>query len=428
MTRFHSARYLDRFTCVQERCPDTCCTGLRVSLSEPEYHRLAKTFAQNPALTKASRGKPLLVLADPDSPQATGGYGFLAHADGDCALLEEGRCNLHRHAGETYLSDVCSLYPRTLMDTGTEFRAAGTLACPEIARLVLTDERSLDPVVLDEGRLPRQVIHRKAEPSAHPWHARFDDVEAALRDRLDDDRFPLMTRLFILQAFANVAGVGLKPDGNAYGGVALDVAIDTFQDADHLATLAEELENFPHNGAYAMLVARNIFLARLLRSEHPRYREVVHRSFCTRVPTSTEIENFMIGGDDFLESPEELWSRFFETRQRAGRHEALLDRMAVQYCRHYLQSEWYTKTPSLPHYVARLFYRLLMVRTLFFLDPHLSDIVDDADEDALASHFVACTQLVAKELVHVPAFGTLFDAFMVEQGLTAPHRAPHLLV
>ena len=56
-----------------------------------------------------------------------------------CILLdEEGLCMVHKHHGHQYLSETCSVYPRTLLVFGSHLEESGHLSCPEVARLFLT--------------------------------------------------------------------------------------------------------------------------------------------------------------------------------------------------------------------------------------------------------------------------------------------------
>ena len=135
------------FSCLCERCEDTCCKAWSMQLDAPT---LDKYRTQAPELLAAveqgSGGSDAewIMRKDPES-----GY---------CVKFDGGRCGIHTERGEDWLGDACFFYPRATRALGGQHVMSAALSCPEIARLALFssgDEVFLQPA--HAQRLPHSV-------------------------------------------------------------------------------------------------------------------------------------------------------------------------------------------------------------------------------------------------------------------------------
>jgi lysine-N-methylase len=145
-----TARYLRRFRCIAERCEDTCCAGLRIPLTKDDLERLSKGLAD---------GQLHVVQHDGALRQK---------ADGTCVLLgADNLCSAQTRGGEAALPGACAMFPRVLTRVGSAVELSGTLACPELTRLLLADEDALESDTLPDDQLPRVHVSQVLEgPSA----------------------------------------------------------------------------------------------------------------------------------------------------------------------------------------------------------------------------------------------------------------------
>ncbi|HLM44989.1 MAG TPA: flagellar protein FliB, partial [Myxococcaceae bacterium] len=91
-------RYMTRFRCIAERCEDTCCGGLRVPVSEAQWHRMQATVAGNP---EASERLYQLVLPNAAGASSTEHAFIDMRPDGHCPFLDTERlCSLQRRHGD----------------------------------------------------------------------------------------------------------------------------------------------------------------------------------------------------------------------------------------------------------------------------------------------------------------------------------------
>lgn len=99
------------------------------------------------------------------------------HADGErnlrldkkgrCFFLRQDRlCGVQVAYGEAALPKRCSEYPRRVLSIGAHHQMAGTMSCPEVARLCLSEEWELqqpegDPAPSSAGALPDVAPYRR---------------------------------------------------------------------------------------------------------------------------------------------------------------------------------------------------------------------------------------------------------------------------
>lgn len=158
--------YLEKFSCLGAACPDDCCHGWAVGVDHDTYVRL-KGLPDREL-------KPVIMhaLQRGAGKSGSGDYGFLAKQDderGNCELLNaEGLCRLQQKCGEQMLPDVCSTFPRLTKSLGGQLEQFASPACPEIARLLLSDD---DALLLQLSQQPvRQQMIGKGRPEME-WTA-----------------------------------------------------------------------------------------------------------------------------------------------------------------------------------------------------------------------------------------------------------------
>lgn len=134
----HMPQYLQAFQCTGAACPQTCCTGWRVTIDKASYKMLKAVTAEPLRQRLAAH----MVRNDSQEPAA---WALLRmKPDGDCGLLDDDRlCSIQKQLGAGALSDTCNHYPRQFQQVDGELRAYATLSCPEAARLALTDPQAL---------------------------------------------------------------------------------------------------------------------------------------------------------------------------------------------------------------------------------------------------------------------------------------------
>jgi len=83
-----------------------------------------------------------------DDPKSDADYGYidLLPETGECPLLDEQLCAVHKELGEYQLSNSCFSYPRNVLNSGGIVQQTLTLSCPQAARLALLADDAFEIV------------------------------------------------------------------------------------------------------------------------------------------------------------------------------------------------------------------------------------------------------------------------------------------
>lgn len=132
--------YFDKFKCIADRCPDTCCIGWEVDIDDEtaeKYSSLNGDISDKIKnhLTRDDTGCNIFTLCDGDR----------------CPFLNNcNLCEIHLEAGESFLSRTCTLFPRFFDDFG-EIREMGLgFGCPEAARIILSENEPFSLKLYEE--------------------------------------------------------------------------------------------------------------------------------------------------------------------------------------------------------------------------------------------------------------------------------------
>lgn len=162
---------LERFTCLGDACPDTCCHGW----SMPTDSRQRALYTE--------RAPELLAAIDTQTRT------MKRNAGTDyCVKLQGGMCGIHQAYGEHFLSDACYFYPRITRDFNGMSLMSASLSCPEIVRLALEEPH---PFALQETTLNRLPITQpKPLPEGMSWERARAIMAAFMHLAQREDRSP----------------------------------------------------------------------------------------------------------------------------------------------------------------------------------------------------------------------------------------------
>lgn len=130
------------FSCIGDACPDTCCKGWGMQLSEQD---VARYGAEAPELLDAvTSGEAEFIM----KRDRTTDY---------CVKFEDGWCGIHKAYGDRMLGDACHFFPRVTRSLGGKTIMTASMACPEVARMVLTMDAPCDAVEGQVERVPHSL-------------------------------------------------------------------------------------------------------------------------------------------------------------------------------------------------------------------------------------------------------------------------------
>lgn len=134
-----SPAFLSRFSCLGDRCEDTCCKGWGMQLDTATRTRYEREAPE--LLDAVDTGEAEWIMKrDPQTDY--------------CVRFDTGLCGIHKSYGTDFLGDACHFYPRITRALGERQVMTATLSCPEAARLMLFSEDAFGWESREEPRLP----------------------------------------------------------------------------------------------------------------------------------------------------------------------------------------------------------------------------------------------------------------------------------
>lgn len=128
--------YYDSFSCIADRCEDTCCAGWEIDIDDKSYQ-----YYMNIEGEFGERLRQNIKEYQRDEEDVYELHGFILKGNKRCPFLDEkGLCDLYRELGEEALCEVCTDTPRNFLEYGGEREIALSAACAEAGRLIYTEE------------------------------------------------------------------------------------------------------------------------------------------------------------------------------------------------------------------------------------------------------------------------------------------------
>ncbi len=131
------------FKCIGAACEDTCCAGWYIGIDEGTLKKYKKV--KDPVMKKRF-DKELVTKSSSEEHAAK-----IKLKNNRCAFLsKEGLCDIFTNLGENYLSETCTLFPRTFNEVGEHIEYSIALSCPEAARMILLNEKGFKLQTLEQ--------------------------------------------------------------------------------------------------------------------------------------------------------------------------------------------------------------------------------------------------------------------------------------
>ncbi len=268
----HMPQYLQAFQCIGSACPQTCCSGWRVTIDKSSY-KMLKAITEEPL-----RQRVAAHLARNDGNDAAAWGQLRMQPDGACGFLEEDQlCGIQKRLGAAALSDTCNHYPRQFQQVDGELRVYATLSCPETARLALTDPQALQAstVTLDQfanaGALPPLIEWNDASDTPKVSHLGgrvlhdllIHLVQTSGQERGEDTFDALALALMLVRRVnAHLQDLAARPPEQAGSREQrlqdLSELFSRFMDADHNAALLEVVRGLATGEHFAPDLLRGV--------------------------------------------------------------------------------------------------------------------------------------------------------------------------
>jgi lysine-N-methylase len=399
--RARFSRRVLEFRCIAERCEETCCSGLTVPVSEERLQRMRELLAGGPDAERVEAS----VLPNPEGPPAERAV-IRMRPDGSCPFLDTERlCSLQRRHGERVLPDICSTFPRVSWRWGGQVEVTGSLACPEMARLLLLEEGAMELVPAPVEQVPRlEAVRPLPGLPGDVYGVHAELIRSAALRILQRREFPIASRLAFLGQLAFrldslFQGAARFAEEDEQTGQVLQRLLQPFDAPEALEAMHREFSELSLPGGSCAGL-----LASVLRARKAVARGQSFGPFISAVLAS------LWGSEEVTGDTEGAWREY---AARWARLEALHGPRVEQYFRHYGVSQWlrapFTEAPHLLAYVFRLAVRVAMLRLVLVGHPDVAALCaegqgedSESSQAALDRAAVECFYRMARHVEQAP--------------------------
>lgn len=145
--------YYKEFSCIADKCPDTCCAGWEIVVDEAsleKYSNLDGGYAQKIRS---------LIAVDED------GDSIFTPCKSRCPfLLDSGLCEMYIELGHDFLCRTCRQFPRHITYFGARTETGISLSCPEAARIIMKDS---DPITFSTEEVHAEIMPTAIDPTLY---------------------------------------------------------------------------------------------------------------------------------------------------------------------------------------------------------------------------------------------------------------------
>jgi len=318
--RLRQSGPVETFRCIGGTCEDTCCGDWGVAVDRKTYEKY-----QNCGDSELQPALHQYVTIN-TSTRTEGDYARIGLVRNRCPLLSEGLCSIQMKLGESYLSNTCAAYPRSVLVVDGVVEKTLHLSCPEAARLVLLDRRPFEWKALegdsderyDAGQGDLSLDSMQAGRPGNPYPF-FPEVRDLFLQTIRTINYPRWQRLAILGLLAE--------------------EFNAIQKANQAAATGEFIER-----SLRALRARMFDVARITEVQPTIQMETILQLIFTRIASDFTTPRFLECYREFMigigwrpeKTTQELASRCAEAERRwytpfMSRHEFMLDNFLFNY-------------------------------------------------------------------------------------------------
>jgi lysine-N-methylase len=309
--------YMKQFSCIGAECEDTCCAWWGISIDKATHDKYLNISDR----TMRDRLSSNMTIKK-NGTQRDYAEMNLNRENGNCGMLESGRCSIHAQLGEEYLSSTCATYPRIINDLNNSQEVSAQISCPEVARLVLLNPKGIeffqeDELIAENLQSKRKVTLHTSENSIEPyfWEIRIAAI-AILQNR--DFNFP--HRLIILGLLCE--NINQLIQEKTYSNI--PIAIEAFkQEINHNAEI-RNYDTFPSDTAFQFHYLHNILAGKANEFLwNLRYKECLNQFIHGMEKADSINQNEIV--DHFNYSYKKLYQPYMDE------HAYIMENFAVNY-------------------------------------------------------------------------------------------------
>ncbi|MBE5958469.1 MAG: YkgJ family cysteine cluster protein [Lachnospiraceae bacterium] len=230
-------KYYEKFKCVADKCPDTCCAGWQIVIDKKsldKYSKLDTPF-----------GNRLANSIDWEEGV------FLQDDRKRCAFLnEDNLCDIYAEAGKDSLCKTCRRYPRHYEEFENVRELSLSLSCPEAAKIILEEEK-LPKLISTERDLPEEQY----DYFDFLLYTKLLEIRDLYFEVLKNEEYSLRYKMGFLLATAHDIQNRIK-NGKVFE---IDELLEKYSSKDFYKTANDIFEKYKNNYEKGMHARRDIF-------------------------------------------------------------------------------------------------------------------------------------------------------------------------
>lgn len=221
--RLRVPSYYKKFHCIAGACQDSCCIGWEIDIDEDTF-----SYYKNVEGAFGERLRAHMVTEEVNS--------FALQENGWCPFLNgEKLCDICIELGEEALSEVCTEFPRFMMEYEDVREKVLSLSCEEVGRLVFsTDEK----ITWEEHEMPDDIcmgMDEEMEASAEELEAVREQAVAILQNR----QKPIFERAIEYLSYCS------RMQQELYGGISVAIHISKDGRMPVISNIIQDGEGVP---------------------------------------------------------------------------------------------------------------------------------------------------------------------------------------
>lgn len=279
---YKKPQYYDNFTCIADRCPDTCCAGWQIvidDISLENYGKISGTF-----------GERLQKSIDWEE-------GIFRQNQRRCAFLnQENLCDLYRELGADSLCDTCRMYPRHVEEYEDLREFSLSLSCPVAAEMILGCKEQVRFLEEEDDVEEQEEEYEDFDIILFDW---LEEAREVLLEVIQDRSLPVSARMLVL---LNVSFLSQKAlDQGILLEMDLRAEVEKAVSESRKTSVQKQGEKVFQN---KILLLKDLQKLEVLREE---WTELLHR--LEKNLYARGVEDYEALREEFLESVQEISSQ-----------------------------------------------------------------------------------------------------------------------
>ena len=396
------------FRCIGADCEDTCCSGWLVNIDKQTYEAYQR--CDDPEM--GPRLRELVTIHAASTSEDS--YARIGLSGTSCPFLAEGLCSIQKSLGETYLSTVCSKFPRVANVVDDVLQRSLDLSCPEAARVLLLDPSPLE-FDQEEGpehdpRVGELSVLTTADTNSPKPYGHFREIRGFAIEVLQYRAYPLWKRVIVLGSFCDQLEQLAAAGQNAQ----VPAAIDWFRDAIHGNRLDEAIHHHSPKPIVQLAIMLELIVARItVDYVAPRFLDC-YREFKDGIEWGAESSMEEIG-ERYAAAFERHLSPFLKG------HEHILEHYLVNYVHRTLfplPAQQGNRDPGV-HHAAETIREQCLLMLIYYgvIQTVLIGLAAFHREEFGPSHAIRVIQSVTKVFEHNLSFPERALTILAEKGI-----------